>query len=100
MFIYNVTVSIDKDVHDEWLQWMREKHIPDVMSTGCFKENRLVKVLNTPDEGITYSFQYTFEEMAHYEKYQNEHAKKMQADVKQKYDNKFVAFRTILEIID
>lgn len=100
MYIYNVTVSIEPEVHDEWLVWMREKHIPDVMNTGCFVENKLVKVLNEKNNGHTYSFQYTFKNMQDIEKYQKEHAPKLQADVKQKYEGKFAAFRTLLEIID
>ena len=100
MYIYNVTVSIENDVHDEWLVWMREKHIPDVMNTGCFVENKLVKVLNEENDGHTYSFQYTFKDMQDIEKYQKEFAAKMQADVKQKYEGKFAAFRTLLQIID
>ncbi len=100
MYIYNVTVSIDESVHDEWLKWMREKHIPDVMNTGCFIENKLVKVLKEENNGLTYSFQYTFKDMPTIEKYQRDFAPGLQADVKKKYDGKFAAFRTLLEIID
>ncbi len=100
MFVYNVTVSIDKTVHDEWLIWMRQKHIPDVMNTGCFTEIRMVKVLKEEDDGLTYSFQYSFKEMKDIENYQKNFAPKLQADVKQKYDGKFAAFRTLLEIIE
>ena len=37
--IYNVTVSVDEDAHHEWLEWMQEVHIPDVMKTGSFVES-------------------------------------------------------------
>ena len=60
MFIYNVTVNIADDAHQEWLKWMKEKHIPDVMKTGCFIDNQLVKVLYVEDEGHTFSIQYKF----------------------------------------
>jgi len=40
MIIYSVTVNIDDSVHDEWVTWMKEVHIPDVMATGYFLENR------------------------------------------------------------
>ena len=36
MLLYNVTITVDLDVHDDWVQWMRDTHIPDVMSTGMF----------------------------------------------------------------
>lgn len=100
MYIYNVTVNIDADVHDEWLKYMKETHIPDVMNTGCFTENKIVKVLNVDDVGHTYSFQYTFKEMEDIERYQKDFAPGLQADVKKRYTDKFAAFRTLLEIID
>jgi hypothetical protein len=100
MYIYNVTVNIDPEIHKEWLSWMREKHIPDVMKTGCFTESRMVKVLNVDDEGHTYSIQYTFSEMKDIEKYQAEFAKKLQAEHTEKFKDKYAAFRTLLEIID
>lgn len=100
MFIYNVTVNIDESVHDEWLQWMKSNHIPDVMNSGCFVENKIVRVLHVNDTGHTYSFQYTFKEMKDIEKYQKDFAPGLQADVKQKYGDKFTAFRTLLEIIE
>ncbi|MEG1025142.1 MAG: DUF4286 family protein, partial [Flavobacterium sp.] len=28
MIIYNVTTNIHESVHDQWLKWMQEKHIP------------------------------------------------------------------------
>ena len=72
MFIYNVTVNIADDVHQEWLKWMKGTHIPDVMKTGCFIDNQMVKVLYVEDEGHTFSTQYKFLEMVDIEKYQKE----------------------------
>ena len=100
MFIYNVTVNIADDVHTEWLNWMKTVHMPDVMKTGCFVESRIVKVLHVNDTGETYSFQYTFHHMKDIEKYQKEFAPKLQADVKERFNDKYTAFRTLLEIIE
>ena len=99
MFIYNVTINIDASVQDEWLQWMQEAHIPDVMGTGCFVESRMLKVLNVEDEGTTYSVQYTFKEMRDIEEYRTQHAPRLQKDALDKFRDKFVAFRTLLEIV-
>jgi len=99
MIIYNVTVNIDNDVHDEWLKWMKEKHIPDVMATGYFLENKLCKVLVEEEQGTTYSFQYTCASIDDLKEYQRTHAPRLQKDVADKYANKFVAFRTVLEVV-
>jgi hypothetical protein len=37
--------------------------------------------------------------MADLQKYQGAHAPRLQAEVKEKFDGKFVAFRTVLELV-
>ncbi len=36
MILYNVTVALDPAIETEWLAWMQQEHIPEVMATGCF----------------------------------------------------------------
>ena len=98
MYIYNVTVTIEADIHDEWLKWMKGSHIPKVMRTGFFVENRICKLL-TEEAEITYAIQYTFREMDDLNKYQKEFATKLQQEHREKFKDKFAAFRTVLEII-
>lgn len=99
MYIYNVTINVTDDVHDEWLKWMQEFHIPEVMKTGCFIDQRMLKILNVEDEGTTYSVQYTFLNISDMEEYKQKHAPALQKQTTDKFKDKFVAFRTILEII-
>ena len=44
MFIYNITINISEDAHQLWLEWMKGTHIKDVMKTGCFIENKILKL--------------------------------------------------------
>ena len=53
MLIYNVTINIDDTVHDEWLLWMKDKHIPDMLATGKFSHAKMTKVLVEEDLGGT-----------------------------------------------
>ena len=99
MYIYNVTINVDHATHDEWLTWMKEFHIPEVMKTGYFTDQRMLKVLNVEDEGTTYSVQYTFLNMSDMEAYKQNHAPRLQKQTMDKFKDKFVAFRTILEIV-
>ncbi len=98
MIIYNVTINIENDVREEWLQWMKQKHIPDVMATGYFTENKICKVLVDEEQGTTYSIQYTCANLKDLEDYRREHAPRLQKEVSDKYANKFVAFRTVMEV--
>ncbi|MGB3946714.1 MAG: DUF4286 family protein [Bacteroidia bacterium] len=99
MIIYNVTVNIENDVREEWLQWMKQQHIPDVMQTGYFIENKICKVLVDEEQGTTYSIQYLCENMDKLKEYQQQHSPRLQKEHADKYANKYVAFRTVLEIV-
>jgi len=100
MIIYNVTINIDHAVHDEWMKWMRETHIPEVMRSGMFTENRMLKVLGDEDSGgVTYSIQYTCKNMDDFQRYEKEFAPAFRNEYKNKFNDRFVAFRTLLEIV-
>ena len=58
MILYSITVSIDPIVAEEWLNWMRSVHIPEVMSTQCFTESRISKILVDDENDISYSIMY------------------------------------------
>lgn len=98
MIIYNVTVKIDLQVHDLWLRWMKEDHIPRVMETGCFIDHHLYRVLeeNTTD-GITYAIMYKAKTMEDYFNYRHEHAARLQKEALDIFPGRFTAFRTILK---
>lgn len=100
MIIYNVTVNIDADVHDEWLEWMRSKHIPDVMSTECFIESRISRIHGEEEGGISYAIQYIAPTREKFDVYQQLFAPKLQHEHTDRYQGKFAAFRTILSIVE
>ncbi len=100
MIIYNVTVNIDNAIADEWLQWMKEVHVPDVLKTGLFIGNDIFKILADEDSGgQSYSVQYKCASMQHYNEYREKFAPALQAEHFKKYKDRFVAFRTLLELV-
>ncbi|TDG37813.1 DUF4286 family protein [Pedobacter changchengzhani] len=99
MLLYNVTLILEDAIAKEWLQWMQEIHIPEVLATGLFVSNRLLKVLDSPNEGVTYCAQYVAESQEDYDKYQEVYAPDLQAKLNQKFENKFVAYRTLMEFV-
>jgi hypothetical protein len=98
MYIYNVTVNIEKSVHDEWLLWMKETHIPDVMDTGLFLHNTMLEVMVNEEQGRTYSVQYGVKDLETLELYNQVYAEKLKAETAEKFGDKLVAFRTILRL--
>jgi hypothetical protein len=99
MFLYNVTLILDDAAAEEWLQWMQDVHIPEVMATGIFISNRLLRVVDSPNEGVTYCAQYVAETLDHYNKYQEVFAPALQAELNERYKNRFVAYRSLMEFV-
>ena len=97
MIIYNVTMAVEEAIHDEWLSWMTNEHIPELMATGSFVEYKIYKVLLENEQSITYSVQYFAESLSHIQLYLANHAHDLQAKHRQRYGDNVVAFRTVLE---
>lgn len=99
MYIYNVTINIQEEIHDEWVKWMKEEHIPDMLKTGKFKKALMTRVMVKEEMGgITYSVQYTAENKQMLERYYEEDAKTLRGKASI-FEGKYVAFRTELEVI-
>ncbi|MBW7868810.1 MAG: DUF4286 family protein [Brumimicrobium sp.] len=99
MVVYNVTVSIDKDIAETWLQWMKEVHIPDVMLTNHFRDCKLCRVHGEEEGGYTFAIMYTAKSQEDLDMYQNLHASRLQREHTQKFQGKFAAFRTLLTVV-
>jgi hypothetical protein len=98
MIIYNVTVKVDLNVHDLWLRWIKDEHIPRVLETGCFIQNKMYRVLQEDEtDGITYAIQYFTDNISNYFDYQNNFAAKLQKEGLDLFPGKYTAFRTILK---
>lgn len=100
MLIYNVTHNIETSVHDKWLQWMQESHIPDILATGKFLNAKLSRVLVEEDMGgSTYSVQFTVEDRKLLQKFYLEDVDRLQDNMLRRFPNKLVSFSTEMEII-
>lgn len=97
--LYNVTVNVDADIESQWLEWMKHVHIPAVMATGFFLENKICRIHAFEDGGVSYAIQYLCAGMNDLEEYQRDYAPRLQEEHTQKFNGKFVAFRTVLEIV-
>lgn len=100
MYLYNVTVNVDADVEADWLEWMKSEHIPEVLATQRFYENKIFKLLHEPhNDGSTYSVQYFAKTLEDVELYLTTEAPVLMQKLNLRYKDKHVAFRTVMEFI-
>ena len=101
MFVYNISIKIDPAIEKEWVKWEREEHIPEAMSFGLFTEYKFYKLLEQDErEGITYILQYFVSTLAHYQQYLEKYAPVLREKVFSKWGDKFVAFRTLMQVVN
>lgn len=99
MYIYNITINIQEDIHEKWLEWMKNEHIPEMMATGKFSKALMSRVMVEEEMGgLTYSVQYTTKNREMLQRYYEEDAARLRAKTKP-FEGKFVAFRTELEVV-
>jgi hypothetical protein len=101
MLIYNVTCKVSWPIHDDWVQWMKEKHIPDVMKKNCFTEYRFARLLDIDEtDGPTYSIQYSADNREQYERYIDLFAPALRKDITKNWGENVIAFRTLMELVN
>lgn len=99
--LYNVTVNISDERHDEWVQWMLGHHIAEVLRTGLFIRYKMALLLTRlpEEEGTTYAIQYYLRSQADYDTYQLVYAPALQREALDRFGDAMLAFRTVMELV-
>jgi len=101
IFVYNVTVKVLDVIKNEWLNWLKEEHIPEVLNTGCFSRASILQLLEVDDaEGPTYAIQYLAQSKALYNQYLENFAPLMRKRAVEKWGDQFTAFRSLLRVVN
>ncbi len=101
MILYNVTIKVHNSIHSQWLQWLKEEHVKDILATECFTHYKILQILEIDNsEGPTYAVQYFAESKALYNRYVEKFLEEMRTRSFQKWGDKFIAFRSVMQIVD
>ncbi|HZH65216.1 MAG TPA: DUF4286 family protein [Flavisolibacter sp.] len=101
MIIYNVTIKVEATIAEPWLRWLLNEHIPEVTGSGCFSSYKVVRLLEVDDnEGPTYAIQYWADAKADYNRYIENHAPAMRQKSIDKWGGRFIAFRSVMQVIE
>lgn len=101
MLVYNVTIKVDHSIATPWLHWLKEEHIPEVIATGCFTHAVILRLTEVDEaEGPTFAVQYYADSKELYNQYITTFASEMRQKGFDKWGDKFMAFRTVMEVVD
>lgn len=101
MLVYNVTIKVAEQVAHDWLNWLQNEHIPEVMATGCFSKAGVFRLLeDAGEEGVTYVVQYFAGSRELYDRYMENHAGILRKKSFEKWGDKFIAFRSLMQVVN
>ena len=93
-------MKVDPFIADRWLQWVLEEHAPEILQTGCFNDYRVVRLLEVDDsEGPTFAIQYHAASKADYNRYMEMYAADMRKKSFDKWGERFLAFRSVMQVV-
>lgn len=99
--LYNITTLVAHPISFEWLNWMRAKHIPEIMKSGCFLEFRLLQLQDQDEtEGLTFSLQLLAEKREDYERYLRDFAPTLREEALQNWGENALSFRTLMQVVN
>jgi hypothetical protein len=98
--IYSVAVRVDTAIAEEWLDWMRTVHIPEVLATGCFRGCTISRVLDPPaGEREGFVIEYDAASGERLREYRERHASALQRAHTDRYAGRFEASRSVREVL-
>lgn len=101
MIVYNVTIQVNWEIHDEWIPWIKQVHIPEILSTKQFTHHTMLKLLEVDEtDGPTYVIQYFAANRENYEYYLKNYASALIDKSNTFWPNQYYAFRTIMEVVN
>jgi Domain of unknown function (DUF4286) len=96
MITYRVQVAIPREVYNSWLDYMLQRHIPDVLATGCFTGYSMSRILDSDPNVITVAICYCCASVESYERYRTDFAPALQSHHTDRYGALVSASRMLL----
>lgn len=88
-------------IENDWLMWMKEVQGAEILATGLFYEYRIMRLLEADDtDGPTYAIQYMARNADDYNRFISEFSADFQQKGFQKWGDQFIAFRSVLQVVN
>ena len=101
MIIYNITTKVHNSIATDWMQWLKNIHVKEVMESDCFTEYKIVKLLEIDEtDGPTFAVQFFAESKGLYNRYIEKFAGEMRKRSFEKWGDKFISIRTVMQIVE
>lgn len=100
MILFNTTFHVEDEVHNEWINWVKETYIPTATESGLITDPLLCKVLNHHDTGSSYSLQFKTDDTATLHRWYANTGNRLQVALQTTFGTKVLPFTSLLEVVE
>ena len=94
MYLYNISIIVENEHHEILMDWVKNKWFNTLPAS-----TKLLKMLDSPHEGHTYSVQLIFEHAADIPSFQNEKLSELQSHIALNHQEKAFLFDSTMKYI-
>jgi hypothetical protein len=101
MIVYNVSMKVDPEIENDWVQWQQQEHIPAIMASRQFSDYKFYRLLDEEtDDTATYVLQFFSPSIENYQYYISNFASQLSEQALAKWGNLFIAFRSVMRVVE
>lgn len=101
MIVYNTTFHLDKEIHDECLDYLKTNYIPSVTASGFLQDPLLLRVMHTAEEeGFSYSVQFRVKNADTLQYWLEKEGSALQRALVNRFGHQIAGFTTLLEEVE
>lgn len=102
MILYNTTFVVSDAIQSLFLNWIKEKFIPQANSTGVFHSPLLTRIINDSPEQVgqnSFAMQFKCDSLEIAKKWHDNIGTNLMSELGEKYKYDFLYFTTFMDII-
>lgn len=98
-YLYNVTMQVNKQMENQYMEWLQQLYIPEVMDSGFFTKYQLLKIISDAPEDTTYAVQFITPSIEKFQEFENQFLDRMLGFIVEIWNNEVLYFTTSMEIV-
>jgi len=101
MFIFNTTYLVSDEVHETWLDWVRNQHIPFMIDSTYFSHPQVARVITSDkQDGTSFSVQFHVKDLQTLKLWKKEYSSLFQENCTNQFGTEVIFFTTVLELVE
>lgn len=100
MLIVNTTYHVSEDIQTDWIFWVKNEYIPEVIKTNMMVQPRFFHLLIEDEPGnVSYALQFEVKDLDTLENWFQKYGTEMQVTMSNRFQEKVMGFTTMMETV-